>query len=46
MTDNIRSNLENLRDFRFEQYPNISAPQEQLDCLTEFMQWRLGEILV
>lgn len=46
MTDAIRSDLENLRDFRFEPHPNIPAPQEQLDLLTEIVQWQLREILI
>lgn len=45
MNDAIRSDLENLRDFHFEQHPKIPAPQERLDRLTEIVQWQLREIL-
>ena len=41
MTDALRSDLENMRDFRFEQHPNIPAPQERLDRLTEIVQRQL-----
>ena len=46
MTDAIRSDLGNLRDFRFEQHPNIPAPQDRLDHLTEIVQQQLRDILV
>src|SRR5699024_12593108 len=45
MTDAIRSDLDNLRDFHFEQHPNIPAPQERLDCLTAIVQRQLKESL-
>ena len=45
MTPAIHSDLGNLRDFHFEQHPNIPAPQERLDCLTEIVQRQLQEIL-
>lgn len=41
MTDAIRNDLENLRDFCFVQHPNIPALQEQLDRLTEIAQRQL-----
>ena len=46
MTDAIRSDLENLRDFHFEQHPNIPSPQERLDRLTEIVQRQLEKILL
>ena len=45
MTDAIRSDLENLQNFYFEQHPNIPAPQERLDRLTKIVQRQLREIL-
>ena len=46
MTDAICSDLKSLRDFHFEQHPNIPAPQERLDRLTEIVQRQLGKILL
>ena len=46
MTDAIRSDLENLQNFYFEQHPNIPAPQERLDRLTQILQQQLRKILV
>lgn len=46
MTDAIRSDLENLGDFHFEQHPNIPSPQERLDRLTEIVQRQLEKILL
>lgn len=45
MTDAIRNDLKNFQGFCFEQHPNIPAPQERLDRLTEIVQWQLKEIL-
>lgn len=45
MTDAIRSDLKNLRNFCFEQHPSIPTPQERLDCLTQIVQRQLQEIL-
>lgn len=45
MTDAIRSDLKNLRDFHFEQHPRISVNQQRLDLLSKIVQHQLNETL-
>ena len=45
MTDAIRGDLGNLRDFHFEQHPRISVNQQRLDLLSKIVQHQLNETL-
>lgn len=45
MTDEIRADLEQLRDFHFENHPRIPIRESRLDLLTSLVQRRIGLIL-
>lgn len=45
LTDNIRTDLEKLRDFQFTQHPGIRASQPRLDALSAIVQDRIRMIL-
>lgn len=45
MTDDIRKDLEHLRDFIFQQHPEIHAEQERLDALNSIVQHRIKQVL-
>ena len=45
LTDDIRRDLTELRDFAFQQHPHILAEQERLDSLSKIVQVRIHLIL-
>lgn len=45
LTDEIRSDLVNLKGFAFKQHPKISVDNERLDLLSEIVNNQLGSIL-
>ncbi|MGN0661538.1 MAG: HipA protein [Faecalibacterium sp.] len=45
LTEEIRHDLLDLRDFAFAQHPHISAEQERLDSLSRIVQYQLKQIL-
>lgn len=45
LTDEIRADLERLREFTFQPHPQIHTPQERLDALTAIVQGQLQQIL-
>ena len=45
LTDEIRRDLTELRDFTFQQHPRIHAEQERLDALSEIVQEQVRLIL-
>ena len=45
MTDEIRADLEKLKDFRFENHPRIPISESRLELLTVLVQRRISLIL-
>lgn len=45
LTDEIRSDLDNLKGFAFKQHPKINVDNERLDLLSEIVNRQLGSIL-
>lgn len=45
LTEDIRRDLERLRDFAFRQHPDIHAEQERLDALSGIVQGQIRKIL-
>lgn len=45
LTEEIRHDLLDLRDFAFAQHPHISAEQDRLDSLSRIVQYQLKQIL-
>ena len=45
LTDDIRRDLAELKDFTFRQHPHIHAEQERLDALSRIVQNQIGLIL-
>lgn len=45
LTDTIRSDLEQLRAFTFQQHPTIHVEQERLDALSKIVQGQIQKIL-
>ena len=45
LTEEIRADLERLRDFTFQQHPKIQAEQVRLDALSGIVQKRIRQIL-
>ena len=45
LTDDIRRDLTELRDFTFQQHPHILAEQERVDALCKIVQGRIHLIL-
>lgn len=45
LTDDIRRDLAQLKDFSFRQHPNIHAERERLDALSSIVQHRIERIL-
>lgn len=45
LTEPLKKEFKDLRDFSFRQHPQISAPQERLDALTGIVHYQLERIL-